>query len=207
MNGKTAGVEGWTIVHSTRQRHHDDRFYGQFLGSRKHDVTGNTEWIVGRMYPGVSKDDEFIFGEWDYSKHFAGPRSTDNADNALKAYVEMSHDTFVWDRIFDQRVGETIDRHLAGPEVPGASKLAAGWMETEVAGHLIPAAGGTILLPFHEARYELLQYLRRTELSAKAHLTRGITVDRHSAVELVVQAAGPIRFEYGYNTYWLAADE
>ncbi|WP_326742851.1 MULTISPECIES: hypothetical protein [unclassified Streptomyces] len=90
---------------------------------------------------------------------------------------------------------------------PSAAKLAAGWSETEVAGHPTPAAGGTILLPFHEARYELLQYLRRTELSARAHLTWRITVDRHGAVERVVQATGPIQFKYGYNTYWLAADE
>ncbi|MET9656400.1 hypothetical protein [Streptomyces sp. NPDC006510] len=119
----------------------------------------------------------------------------------------MSHYTFVWDHILEQRVGEVIDRHLAGPEIPGAAKLAAGWSETEVAGHPTPAAGGTILPPFHEARCELLQHLRRTELRAKAHLTWRITVDRHGAVELVVQATGPIRFKYGYNTHWLAADE
>ncbi|WP_030660799.1 hypothetical protein [Streptomyces rimosus] len=202
--GDTIGVEGWTVVHQARQKHYDDRYYGQFLGTRKNDHTGTTEWIVGRMYPGQSMNDGFICGAWDYSKRFASPRSTDNADAALKAYVEMSHDTFVWDRIFEQCVGEAIDRHLAGPEIPGAPHLAAGWRESD-AGHRNPGGGHTILLPFHEAKYALLGFLRRTELNAKAHLTRGVTVDRHGAVELVIQATGPIRFEYGYNTYWLDA--
>ncbi|MCZ0996426.1 hypothetical protein O1L44_30230 [Streptomyces noursei] len=206
MIGKTVGTVGlgWTIVHQARQKHYDDRYYGQFLGTRK-GKTGTAEWIVGRMYPGKSKDDGFRDGEWAYSKHFDGPRSTDNADAALKAYVEMSHKTFVWDRIFEQRVGEAIDRHWSGPEAPDAPKLATGWQESD-AGHRNPARGHTILLPFHEAKYYLLHFLRSTELGAKAHLTKGVTIDRHQAVKLVTAATGPIRFEYGYNTYWLAAE-
>ncbi|UXX93945.1 hypothetical protein N7U49_21285 [Streptomyces sp. AD2-2] len=115
MLGKTVGIEGWTIVHSARQKHYDDRFYGQFLGIRE-----DGRWIVGRMWSGESMDDGFHDGGWDWSKRFAGNSSTGNADAALKAYVEMSYDTYVWDRVFEQRVGEAIDRHWAGPEVPGA---------------------------------------------------------------------------------------
>ncbi|MFJ4686525.1 hypothetical protein [Streptomyces sp. NPDC088789] len=200
MPGKTVGIEGWTIVHQARQKHYDDRFYGQFLGTRE-----DGRWIVGRMWSGESMDDGFHDGGWDWSKRFAGNPSTDNADAALKAYVEMSYDTFVWDRVFEQRVGEAIDRHWSGPEVPDAPKLAAGWQESD-AGHRNPARGHTILLPFHEAKYTLLHFLRSTELGAKAHLTRGVTIDRHQAVELVREATGPVRFEYGYNTYWLAAE-
>ncbi|MFF1693069.1 hypothetical protein ACFVXC_05505 [Streptomyces sp. NPDC058257] len=203
----TVGAEGWTLVHQARQKHYDDRYYGQFLGTRK---TGTltpdaTEWIVGRLFDGKSPDDGFRDGEWAYSKRFQSTQSTDNADRALKAYVEMSYDTFVWDRVFEQRVGEAIDRHLAGPEVPGAPKLSAGWYRSDP-GPSVPIGSHTIHLPFHEAKYELLQHLRRTELGAMAHLTRGVTLDRHEAVELASQAKGPIRFEYGYNTYWLVAD-
>ncbi|WNI17678.1 hypothetical protein [Actinacidiphila sp. ITFR-21] len=202
---ETVGAEGWTIVHQARQKHYDDRFYGQFLGTREGRI-GGAEWVVGRLYNGKSADDGFRDGEWAYSRRFQSPNSTDSADAALKAYVEMSYDTFVWDRIFEQRAGEAIDRHLAGPEVDGAPKLSAGWSESD-AGHRVPAAGSTISLPFHEAKYYLLQFLRSTELGAKAHLTRGITLDRHQAVDLVTKATGPVRFEYGYNTYWLAAEE
>lgn len=198
---ETVGTEGWTIVHKARKKHYDNRFYGQFLGTREDDG----RWIVGRMWSGDSMDDGFHDGGWDWSKRFAGNPSTDNADAALKSYVEMSYDTFVWDRVFEQRTGEAIDRHLAGAEVVGAPKLSAGWFRTDP-GHLNRYGSHTIFLPFHEAKYELLQHLRRTELNAMAHLTKGITVDRHGAVELVTAATGPIRFEYGYNTYWLAAE-
>ncbi|WP_327357749.1 hypothetical protein [Streptomyces sp. NBC_01304] len=34
----TLGPEGWTVVHRTRQRHYDGRFYGQFLGVREGDI-------------------------------------------------------------------------------------------------------------------------------------------------------------------------
>ncbi|MEW1922202.1 hypothetical protein [Streptomyces sp. NPDC088360] len=193
------GIEGWTIVHQARQKHYDDMFYGQFLATRE-----DGRWMVGRMFAGESMDDGFRAGEWAFSQRFAGPRSTDNADVALEAYVGMSHVTYVWDRVFEQRVGEAIDQFWAGPEVPNLPKIAAGWQESD-AGHRNPARGHTIPLPFHEAKYQLLQYLRRTELGAKAHLTRGVTIDRHQAVELVREATRPVRFEYGYNTYWLAS--
>ncbi|MFC4498467.1 MULTISPECIES: hypothetical protein [Streptomyces] len=205
MTRRTVGAEGWTVVDVARQRHYDDRYYGQFLGTRT-GPTGHAEWMVGRLFDGKTIDDGFREGEWAYSKRFATDKGTDNADRALKAYVEMAYSTFVWDRIFEQRVGEVIDQHWAGPEVPGAPKLAAGWQESD-AGHRNPARGHTILLPFHEAKYKLLHFLRSTELGAKAHLTRGVTIDRHQAVELVREATGALRFEYGYNTYWLAADE
>ncbi|MEV8601863.1 hypothetical protein AB0465_18515 [Streptomyces griseoviridis] len=203
--GITVGGEGWTVVQLDRQKHYDDRFYGQFLGTRE-GRDGAAEWIVGRLFDGKSADDGFRDGEWAYSKRFAGNPTADNADAALKAYVEMAYDTFVWDRIFEQRVGEAIDRFWAGPEVPGAPKLAAGWQESD-AGHRNPGRGHTILLPVHEAKYSLLHFLRSTELNAKAYLMKEISIARHQAVELVREATGPIRFEYGYNTYWLAADE
>ncbi|MCX5103481.1 hypothetical protein [Streptomyces sp. NBC_00439] len=65
MNGKTVGVEGWTIVHSTRQRHDDGRFYGQFLGTRKSGTLTPdvAEWVVGRLYDGKSAEDGFRNGE------------------------------------------------------------------------------------------------------------------------------------------------
>ncbi|WP_030894327.1 hypothetical protein [Streptomyces sp. NRRL F-5053] len=196
----TVGIEGWAIVHQARQKHYNDRYYGQFLGTRE-----GGKWIVGRQYPGASMDDGFRGGEWDYSERFETNRSTDNMDRALKAYVQMSERTFVWDRVFEQRVGEAIDRHLAGLEVLGAPKLSAGWHRSHP-GLSAPIGSHTAHLPFHEAKYKLLQYLRRTELGAMAHLTRGVTLDRHQAVELVIQATGPMRFDYGYNTYWLVGE-
>jgi hypothetical protein len=203
MNEKV-GVEGWEIVHQARQKHYDDRFYGQFLGVRE-GRDGVDNWYVGRMYNGKTVDDGFRDGEWAHGTRFEGPKGTDNADEALKKYVEMSYETYVWDRIFEQRVGEAIDRHWAGPEVAGAPKLAAGWQESD-AGHRAPVGSHTTPLPFHQAKYYLLHFLRSTEMGAKQHLTRGITVDRHGAVELVREASGPVRFEYGYNTYWLAGE-
>ncbi|MFV0135562.1 hypothetical protein ACLGIH_20460 [Streptomyces sp. HMX87] len=203
--GDIVGGEGWTIVHLARQKHYDDRYYGQFLGAREHAPSGSTEWIVGRLYPGKSLDDGFVHGEWAYSKRFAERRATDNADAALKAYIEMSHATFVWSRVFEQETGQAIDRHLAGPEVAGAPKLSAGWQRSDP-GPSVPHGSHTIYLPFHEAKYYLLHFLRDTQLSAMAHLTQGVTLDRHQAVDLVVNAIGPVRFDYGYNTYWLAAE-
>ncbi|MEV7870157.1 hypothetical protein AB0P17_29620 [Streptomyces sp. NPDC088124] len=196
----TIGSEGWTLVHQARQKHYDDRYYGHWLGTRD-----DGQWIIGRLYPGKSMDDGFRDGEWAYSKRFAGDPSTDNADAALTAYVEMAHNTFVWDRVFDQTVGEAIDLYWAGPEVPDAPKLAAGWAGAESPNpdRVVSSAGCSIAMPLHEAKFLLLHYLRRTELAAKAHLTKGVTVDRHGAVEKVRCATGPIRFEYGYNTYWL----
>ncbi|MDX3020002.1 hypothetical protein [Streptomyces acidiscabies] len=47
MIGTKVGVEGWTVVHSARQQHYDDRYYGQFLGTRQ-GSTGIAEWIVAR---------------------------------------------------------------------------------------------------------------------------------------------------------------
>ncbi|MGW3273609.1 hypothetical protein ACWDFH_19365 [Streptomyces kronopolitis] len=201
----TVGPEGWATVHSARQKHYDGKFYGQFLGARKNRYTENTEWIVATMYPGRSMDDGFRGGEWNTSQRFDGPRSTDNADDALKRYVEKSYETFVWNRTFEQDTGEAIDRYLAGPEAAGAPKLSAGWHLTDP-GHLNQYGGHTIDLPLHEARYKLLQFLRRTKLSAMAHLSKGVTLDRHQAVELATAATGPLRFEYGYHTYWLAAE-
>lgn len=205
MIGKTIGTEGWTVVHYARQRHYDDRYYGQFLGARKNRYTKNTEWIVATLHPGQSMNDGLISGEWNTSQRFAGPRSTDNADAALEAYVKTSHETFVWYRIFEQHTGAAIDRYLAGPEVPGAPKLAAGWQQTSTNGG-VPVGSATVYFPLHEAKYHLLHFLRFTQLSAMAHLTEGVTLDRHQAVELVTAATGPVRFEYGYNTYWLAGE-
>jgi hypothetical protein len=206
--GDVVGTEGWRIVHIAYQRHYDDRYYGQFLGARKNDVTGNGEWIVARLYPGEHRDAGFVYGEWDssYSKRYAGPRSTDNADAAMKTYIELSHETFVWDRIFEQRTGEAIDRYWAGSEVPAAPKMSAGWQQSSANGGM-PVGSGTVSLPFHQAKYCLLHFLRSTQLSAKAHLTEGITLDRHQAVECVINTTKPVRFEYGYNTYWLASEE
>ncbi|MFD7661294.1 hypothetical protein [Streptomyces sp. NPDC059788] len=193
---KTVGAEGWTVVHQARQKHYDDRYYGQFLGTRK-----DGRWIVGRMWSGRSMDDGFHDGGWDWSKRFAEPSSTDAADAALKSYVEMSHETFVWNRVFEQRVGEAIDAYWAGPEVPGAPRLSAGWCRTPDG---LPG-GSTVGLPFHEAKYRLLQYLRSTESTARADLSPR-TFNLHDAVELIRQANGPFRFQHGYNAYWLADD-
>lgn len=203
---ETLGPEGWTVVHRARQKRYDDRYYGQFLGARKNRYTENTEWIVAIMHPGRSMDDGIIGGEWNTSQRFDGPRSTDNADDALKRYVEKSYETYVWDRIFEQDSGEAIDRYLAGPEVDGAPRLSAGWHLTDP-GHLNQYGAHTIGLPLHEAKYTLLHFLRRTQLSAMAHLTEGVTLDRHQAVDLVTKATGPLRFEYGYHTYWLAKED
>ncbi|MEU7155999.1 hypothetical protein AB0A98_06080 [Streptomyces chrestomyceticus] len=193
---KTIGVEGWTIVHQARQKHYDDRFYGQFLGTHE-----DGRWIVGRMWSGKSMDDGFHDGGWDWSRRFAGNPSTGNADAALKAYIEMSHVTFVWDRVFERRVGEAIDRYWAGPEVPGAPKLSAGWCRTPAG---LPA-GSTIRLPFHEAKYRLLQYLRGTKSAARPGLnTRAFIL--HDTVEAIRQATGPFRIQYGHNAYWLDTD-
>ncbi|AZM47854.1 hypothetical protein DMB38_20515 [Streptomyces sp. WAC 06738] len=205
MIGTRVGAEGWTIVDLARQKHYDDRYYGQFLGAREHGPSGGMEWVVGRLFVGKSRDDVFRDGEWAYSKRFAGPRSTDSADAALEAYVKMSHETFVWDRIFEQRTGEVIDRYLAGPEVADAPKLSAGWQQSSANGGM-PVGSHTVYLPFHQAKYYLLHFLRATQLSAMQHLTQGITLDRHQAVDLVTKATGPVRFEYGYHTYWLAAE-
>ncbi|MEU7318765.1 hypothetical protein [Streptomyces sp. NPDC007083] len=204
--GKTVGIEGWTIVHQTRQKHYDDRFYGQFLGTRE-GRNSVAEWIVGRQYDGKSMEDGFRDGEWAYSTRFQGPWATDNADAALKKYVEMSHDTFVWDRIFEQRTGEAIDKHWAGTgsAIADVPRMSAGWQRSNP-GHLAPQGSHTIYLPFYEAKYYLLHFLRSTQLSAMAHLTQGVTLDRHQAVELVTKATGSVRFEYGYNTYWFVAE-
>ncbi|MDX3020003.1 hypothetical protein [Streptomyces acidiscabies] len=145
-------------------------------------------------------------GEWNTSRRFDGPRSTDNADDALTRYVEKSYETFVRDRIFEQRTGEAIDRYWAGPETDGVPKLSAGWQQSAANGGM-PVDSRTVHLPFHQAKYYLLHFLRATQLGGKAHLARGITLDRHQAVERATAATGPVRFEYGYNTYWLAADE
>lgn len=205
MIGTKVGVEGWTVVHWARQRHYNDQYYGQFLGARVNTYTGVTEWLVATLYPGSSAKDGMRFGEWMTSQRFAGPRSTDNADDALTRYVEKAHETFVWDRIFEQRAGEAIDRYLAGPETHGAPRMAAGWQRSDP-GPSAPFGSATIYLPLHEAKYYLLEFLRSTQLSAMAHLTEGVTLDRHQAVELVRQADKPVRFDYGYNTYWLAAE-
>ncbi|MFH9731806.1 hypothetical protein [Streptomyces sp. NPDC017260] len=196
--GDTVGGEGWQIVHLARQRQHDNRYYGQFLGTRKNGHTGRTEWAVGRLFVGKSAHDGFVNGEWAYSKRFAEPRSTDNADAAMKAYVEMSHDTLVWDYIFEQRVGEAIDRHWAGPEVAGAPKMAAGWCRTPEG---LPA-GTTINLPLHEAKYHLLQYLRSTKSTARPDVNPRAFI-LHDTVELIRQTTGPFRIQYGINAYWL----
>ncbi|MGW3153778.1 hypothetical protein [Streptomyces sp. NPDC001089] len=202
--GSKVGAEGWTVVHEARQKHYNDRFYGQFLGTRT-GPTGRTEWIVGRQHVGRSMEDGLCDGGWAWSRRFAEDRSTDTADAALKAYVDDAQDTFVWDRIFEQRIGEAIDRHWAGAETAGAPKLSAGWHRTDP-GPSQRYGSHTIFLPLHEARYQLLQMLRSTELNAMAHLTEGVTLDRHQAVETVTQATRPVRFEYGYNTYWLTAE-
>lgn len=203
MNG-TLEAEGWTIVHQARQRHDDGVYYGQFLGARNNPET--TEWLVATMHPGRGMDDGFIDGRWKDSQSFAGPRSADNADDALELYVETAGvETFVWSGFLKQYTGAAIDWYLAGPEVVGAPRLSAGWQESD-AGPGVPCGGHTICLPFHRAKFELLQYLRRTKLNAMPPLTPSVTIDRHQAVQLAVEATGPVRFEYGYNTYWLAAE-
>lgn len=199
------GVEGWTVVHRARQRHYDGKFYGQFFGARQNQHTKNTEWLVATMHPGRSADNGFRGGEWNTSQRFDSPLSTHNADDALKRHVEKSYETFVWERIFEQRVGEAIDRYLAGPEVAGAPKLSAGWQRSG-AGGAVPVGSHTVHLPLHEAKYYLLHFLHSIQLGAMAHLTQGVTLDRHEAVELASKATGPVRFEYGYNTYWLTAE-
>ena len=132
MSSTTLGAEGWTVVHSARQRHYDGKFYGQFLGARKNDYTGNTEWIVATMEPGQSVGDGFRGGEWNTSQRFDGPRSTHNADDALNRYVEKSFDPM-----------GTAVRELRGASVTDAvARTVSGFHFNEDLGERdIPPAG------------------------------------------------------------------
>jgi hypothetical protein len=195
-------VNGWTIVTHTRRQVAENHLQGVFL------ATSGTAWVAGRQFDGKRGSSGFSeWGEWWYGRHFTGGNATENMMDALKAYPELAMKADVWHRLFEQDAAESLCRFLAGPPRPDLPKLSAGWKQTEVLSG-IPVAGSTILLPFHEAKYHLFwDLIWTTRLSAMEHLTRGVTIDRHEAHQRVKDATGPIRFEFGYNTYWLADDE
>ncbi|MFI7083940.1 hypothetical protein ACIBUR_10070 [Streptomyces anulatus] len=197
-----AVVQGWTIVTQTRQQVSPDHMQGVFL------ATCGERWMVGRQYDGKKGTTGFSEdGEWWHARYFDGDTGTDNLLAALDAYPDAAMKAAVWDRMFHQDATESVCRFLAGGEEAGRPKLSAGWKQTEVLSG-IPVTSSTIPMPFHEAKYELLWFIIwSTRLSAKVHLTKGVTMSRHEAVTLVREATGPIRFEMGYNTYWLAQEE
>ncbi|MFI9271936.1 hypothetical protein ACIGXM_14615 [Kitasatospora sp. NPDC052896] len=196
---RMTAANGWKIIHQARVKdprsgEHD----GQWLG-----WDGETEWIVGRQFTGKEPDGFDRSGAWWYSHYFVGkPSDHQNRVGAVADYLEMAEKTtHVWTSIFEQRVRETIDRHLAGRvPVESTALLAAGWAEGQRAGG--SALGSTVPLKLTDAKYELLGYLRRTEHSAALSITPN-SITYEQAEGLIVAATGPIRFEFGRNTYWL----
>lgn len=199
---KSTVVNGWTIITQTRQEVSPNHFQGVFLATR------GAHWVAGRQYDGQKGSTGFNeSGEWWHGRHFTLGNPTENMHAALDAYPDLAMKADVWDRIFAQRAAQSLCRFLAGPSRDDLPTLSAGWSRSD-AGHGIPVSGTTIQLPFHEAKYELFWFLVwTTRLSAMEHLTKGVTIDRNEAYTRVREATGPLRFELGYNTYWLAADE
>lgn len=200
MSRTTAGA--FTIVHHCRRQVAENHYQGVFL------AVAGTHWVAGRMYDGARGTDGFSEeGEWWHGRHFTTGDATENMMDALKAYPELAMKADVWHRLFEQDAAESLCRFLAGPPRDDLPKLSAGWKQTEALSGIAPA-GSTILMPFHEAKYHLFWFLIwTTRRNAMEHLTRGVTIDRHEAHQRVKDATGPIRFEFGYNTYWLADDE
>ncbi|MFJ3270943.1 hypothetical protein [Streptomyces sp. NPDC086776] len=195
-------VNGWTIVTQTRQEVSPNHFQGVFLATGR-----GGHWVAGRHFDGKKGSTGFSeCGEWWHGSHFTLGNPTENMLAALEAYPELAMKAAVWHRLFEQTAAQTLCRFLAGPRRDDLPLLSAGWRESD-AGHRLPAAGSTIALPFHEAKYQLFWYLHSTRLGAKAHLTEGVTIDRHEAYTRVRDATGPLRFELGYNTYWLDKDD
>ncbi|MEV7902102.1 hypothetical protein [Streptomyces anulatus] len=197
-----AVVNGWTIVTQTRQETAFDHMQGVFL------ATCGDRWVAGRQYDGKEGSTGFTEdGEWWYGSHFSAKSATENMLGALDRYSELAMKADVWTRMFTQDATQSLCRLLAGPERPDLPKLSAGWRESDP-GHRNPGGGVTEPLPFHEAKYHLLWFLIwSTRLNAMDHLTEGVTIDRHQAHTLVREATGPVRFELGYNTYWLATTD
>ncbi|MFE6746017.1 hypothetical protein ACFVGM_09210 [Kitasatospora purpeofusca] len=200
MSTRTTAANGWQIIHQARVK--DPRtgeYDGQWLGW-KDDI----KWVVGRQFRGPWTDGFDEFGGWASSHYFVDSYSEhQNRVRAVKDYLEMAErTTHVWTSVFEQQVQETIDRHLAGRgPTESSALLAAGWREGPRAGG--SALGSTVPLKLTDAKYALLGYLRGTQASAHLDITPH-SISYEQAEELIVGAGGPIRFEFGRNTYWLS---
>ncbi|MEV6309930.1 hypothetical protein AB0M10_15195 [Streptomyces sp. NPDC051840] len=191
-------VQGWTIVTQLRKELSPDHMQGVFL------ATTGPRWIIGRQYDGPSGSSGFIDEEWWHGRYFTMGSPTENMMAALDAYPEAAMKAGVGDRMTAQDATQSLARFLAGPERPGRAHVSAGWQESD-SGHRNPGGASTELLPLHEAKAELFWFLLwSTRLNAMERLTKGVTIDRQEAHSLVRGATGPIRFDFGYNTYWLA---
>ncbi|MEV1083457.1 hypothetical protein AB0I98_35455 [Streptomyces sp. NPDC050211] len=207
-----AEAQGWTIVHSKRTEWRGE-FGGVFLG--EHDG----EWVAGRMYVGKSMTDGFgPGGEWWYATYYDLPTEHEcyRARRAVREYVRLAKETAqCWDGIFEQRAGEAIDRHWARrAPLDNVADMSAGWVHPGLTGDI---HGHTFLLPAVDAKYELLQYMRRSYAVSEAFRQpeNGKTgSDLHQAFQAAVEAVGPVnlsvagdRFSLSYQGRYNDADE
>ncbi|MEU0214048.1 hypothetical protein ABZ281_02625 [Streptomyces sp. NPDC006265] len=200
----TTKIQGWTIVHQKRTEWRGV-YDGVFLG----ECDGR--WIAGRMYQGKSMTDGFgEGGEWWYSNRYESDfeHEANRALRALREYIRLSKlAADCWDGIFDQRAGEAIDRHWAN-RVPldGVHDMSAAWVHPDLTGDV---RGSHHMLPAAEAKYELLQYMRRSHAVSEAF--REVAQIRHGselhkAYETAIEAAGAVRLSVAGDRFSLSYD-
>ncbi|MGW0881276.1 hypothetical protein [Streptomyces sp. NPDC002671] len=197
-------VQGWTLVHSKRSQWRD-KFQGVFLGER------DGSWVAGRQLPGKSMRDGFgPKGEWWCVSYYDSPSEHEahRAHRALSEYIRLAKEAAdCWNGIFDQRAGEAIDRHWA-KRVPldGVHDMSADWVHPGLTGDV---RGYTYMLPAVEAKYELLQYMRRSYAVSEAFREEEqwkVDSELHQAYASVISTAGPVHARVAGDRFSLVYD-
>lgn len=206
-------AQGWTLVAQKRTEWRGT-FDGVFLGER------DGEWMAGRMFQGKSMKDGFgENGEWWYANYYDSEfeHEANRALRAMREYIRLSKEAAqCWNgSIFDQRAGEAIDRHWA-KRVPldGVHDMAAAWVHPSLTGDV---RGSHYMLPAAEAKYALLQYMRRSYAVSQAfrdvpqirpgsELGQAYDAAISSAGELRLSVAGD-RFSLSYHGNYNDADQ
>jgi hypothetical protein len=179
-------AQGWTLV-QVRRREWRGEFDGVFLGEQ------DGKWMAGRQYLGKSMRDGFgPDGEWWYATYFDYEHEHEayRARRALAEYIRLS---------------EAIDRHWANRvSLDGVYDMSTDWVFPGLTGDV---AGMTYMLPASEAKYELLQYMRRSYSVQEAfrEADQGRTSpELPDAFDAAISAVGPLAVTVGGARYRLS---
>ncbi|WP_434598171.1 hypothetical protein [Streptomyces sp. A5-4] len=199
-------VQGWKLVQARRSKWRG-KYDGVLLGER------DGEWVAGRMFTGTSMRDGFgENGEWWYATYYdlTTEHEAYRALRAVREYIRLSKDAAdCWDGLFDQRAGEAIDRHWA-QRVPldEVHDMSALWVRPGLPG-VGDIRSGSYMLPAVEAKYDLLQLMRRSYRVGEAfrdskQCKTGSAL--HKAYEAAISAAGPVRLTVDGDHFSLSYD-
>ncbi|MFF7415670.1 hypothetical protein [Streptomyces lydicus] len=197
-------VQGWAIVHQSRTLWRGS-FDGVFLAER------DGEWLAGRQFTTQTRHDGFgDNGEWWHATYYAAPSHHEayRALGALREYIRLSKNAACcWNVRFDQEAGEAVDRHWA-KRVPlrDVADMSMEWVHPGLTGDL---RSGTSLLPAEEAKYYLLDQMRRSFAVSEAFRTpRECRAGSKlaEAYQVAIGAAGPVHLSVRRDRFSLSHD-